>query len=141
MICKKSNRRILQGSEDFGSVKRFQYLLEGQKSSSDMVAPESKTPVCTDFCRFELFCKSFLKKALLFSVPQVFFISQYDVLLCLIRKTSFYQVYAISSLIQQWISHNRISCGISKCPHQNFFGRGHKSCIELLDFQTFAQKS
>lgn len=54
----------------FGSVKLFQYLLKGLKQSSDKIAPESKPSVSTDMFRFELFGKTFSKKALLFSAPE-----------------------------------------------------------------------
>ena len=56
----------------FCSAKWFQYLFEGIKLSSDIVAPESKSSMCTDIFRFELSDIRFSKKALLFSVPQLF---------------------------------------------------------------------
>ena len=40
----------------FGTVKYFQYFLEGRKTSSDKVTPESNTAAFTDIFRFELFC-------------------------------------------------------------------------------------
>ena len=64
----------------FVAVKRFQYLLGGLKSSSDVAS------VCTDTFRFKLFDKAFSKDTLLFSTPQGLLISLYGVLFVFYQK-------------------------------------------------------
>ena len=79
----------------FCSVKWLQYLLEGLKSSSDKVAPESMSSVWTDSFKIESFNKTFSKTALMFSALQGFLIPQYGVSFVLFQKNKFLQVVEI----------------------------------------------
>ena len=83
LVENKKNNSAKWVSEDFFSLRWFQYLLEGLKSSSKVAS------VCTDTFRFELFDKALSKNALLSSTPQDFLISQCSVLFVFYQKKKF----------------------------------------------------